>query len=79
MNFDENLLSTLNESARMSNVCIRIVQFIQYAESNNDYAVSTDTLRCIMKFAIDEDIHKVPAKYIREEFEIFLGKSTDFV
>lgn len=70
--------NALTKGAQLSNVVKRIIHFIEYAESNHDYAVSTDTLRCVMELARDEDYTKSPVKFDINEFNQFMDIATKF-
>lgn len=76
--FGANTAEALAKGAQLSNVVKRIIHFIEYAESNHDYAVSTDTLRCVMEFARDEDYTKSPVKFDINEFNQFMDIATKF-
>lgn len=68
----------LTKKAQLSNVVKRIIHFIDYAESNNNYAVNTDTLICVMQYASTEDYTKSPEKFDINEFNQFMDIATKF-
>lgn len=76
--FHPKIREGLTKGAQLSNVVKRIIHFIEYAESNNDYLVSTDTLRCVMQFASEEDYTKSPEKFNINEFNQFMDIATKF-
>jgi len=78
MNIDETI-DALSKAGELANVAIRLTHAIEHFERDGQYNIATDTIRAIMRAALDENVLTralSPKEYNKTEFEKFLTRAT---